>query len=52
MTSLVITDSIPLRVETPKVEVRSVAKLFAEAIVRTHNNQSISSLFDVDKDKI
>ena len=52
MTSLVITDSIPLREETPKVEVRSVAKLFAEAIVRTHNNQSISSLFDVDKDKI
>lgn len=50
--SLVVTDSIPLRGESSKIELRSVAKLFAEAILRTHNNQSISSLFDVDKDKI
>jgi len=51
LTSVVVTDSIPLRQESPKIELRSVAKLFAEAIIRTHNNQSISSLFDVDKDK-
>ena len=52
LTSLVVTDSVPLRIPSPKIEIRSVAKIFAEAIVRTHNNQSISSLFDVDKDKI
>jgi len=33
-------------VENPKIEVISVAGLFAEAIIRTHENQSISSLFD------
>jgi ribose-phosphate pyrophosphokinase len=52
LTSLVVTDSVPLRVPSSKIEIRSVAKIFAEAIVRTHNNQSISTLFDVDKDKI
>jgi ribose-phosphate pyrophosphokinase len=52
VTSVVVTDSIPLKVESSKIELRSVAKIFAEAIMRTHNNQSISSLFDVDKDKV
>ncbi|MBI3587188.1 MAG: ribose-phosphate pyrophosphokinase [Ignavibacteriales bacterium] len=50
--SLIVTDSIPLREFSPKIELRSVANIFAEAITRTYNNQSISSLFDVDKDKI
>lgn len=50
--TLVVTDSIPLREPSSKIELRSVANLFAEAITRTYNNQSISSLFDVDKDKI
>jgi len=50
--NLTVTDSIPLRQKSPKIELRSVAKLFAEAINRTHNHQSISSLFDVDKDRI
>lgn len=50
--TIMVTDSIPLRRESPKIELRSVAQLFAEAIIRTHNDQSISSLFDVDKDKI
>jgi ribose-phosphate pyrophosphokinase len=50
--TLVVTDSIPPREESTKIELRSVARLFAEAIMRTHNNQSISSLFDIDKDKI
>ena len=49
--SVVVTDSIQVRGESDKIEFRSVARLFAEAIIRTHNNQSISSLFDVDKDK-
>ncbi len=49
--SVVVTDSIQVHGESNKIEFRSVARLFAEAIIRTHNNQSISSLFDVDKDK-
>ena len=46
---LLVTDSIPLRTNSPKIEVESVARLFAEAIKRTFKNESISSLFDVDK---
>ncbi len=49
-----VTDTVPLRPEaeaTGLVEVISVAPIFAEAIKRTHSYQSISSLFDVDKDK-
>lgn len=46
---LVVTDTLPLRVESPKIEVESVAQLFAEAIKRSYKHQSISSLFDVDK---
>ena len=48
---IAVTDSIPLLTNSEKIHVRSAARLFAEAIIRTHNNQSISSLFDVDKDK-
>jgi ribose-phosphate pyrophosphokinase len=51
LTQLWVTDSLPQRVTSPKIEVRTAAKLFAEAIVRTHKNESISTLFDVDKDK-
>lgn len=47
--SLIVTDSIPVKPGAGKVEIRGAAKLFAEAILRTHNNQSISSLFDIDK---
>jgi len=46
---LLVTDTIPLKVPSPKIKVKSVAKVFAEAIRRTHENKSISSLFDVDK---
>jgi len=49
--TIAVTDSIPTMTNSEKIEVQSAAKLFAEAIIRTHNNQSISSLFDVDKDK-
>ncbi|MEK6649924.1 MAG: ribose-phosphate pyrophosphokinase [Bacteroidota bacterium] len=51
VTSIFVTDTIPLRKSAPKVDVRSTARLFAEAILRTHQNKSISSLFDIDKDK-
>ncbi len=44
---LLVTDTIPLRVPSPKIRVQSVAKVFAEAIKRTHEDKSISSLFDV-----
>ena len=52
---ILVTDTIPMREQfrqLGKVEVLTVSKLFAEAIKRTHLHQSISSLFDVDKDKI
>jgi ribose-phosphate pyrophosphokinase len=45
---LVATDTIPLRPqgqESPKIKVLSVARLLAEAIRRTHREESISSLF-------
>jgi ribose-phosphate pyrophosphokinase len=51
LTQLWVTDSLPLKKQSSKIHVRSAAKLLAEAIVRTHRNESISTLFDVDKDK-
>lgn len=51
VTSIVVTDTLQQRQPSAKIQVRSTAKIFAEAILRTHQNKSISSLFDVDKDK-
>jgi len=48
LASLVVTDTIPLRTsgqECGKIKVLSVAHLLAEAIRRTHREESISSLF-------
>jgi ribose-phosphate pyrophosphokinase len=48
LASLIVTDTIPLRVpseECSKITVLSVARLLAEAIRRTHREESISSLF-------
>ena len=48
LTSLVVTDTIPLGPagqECEKIKVLSVARLLAEAIRRTHREESISSLF-------
>ena len=44
-----VTDTIPLRQNFEKVEVISVSDLLAEAIIRTHDNRSISSLFDIER---
>lgn len=42
---LVVTDTIPLQSHSSKIKVLSVAELFAEAIKRIHDHESISSLF-------
>jgi ribose-phosphate pyrophosphokinase len=47
--TLVVTDTLPLRTASPRIEVESVSRVFAEAIKRTFKNLSISSLFDIDK---
>lgn len=51
LSKLYVTDTIPLHNELDKnkVEVISASGIFAEAIRRTYNNESISSLFDIDK---
>jgi ribose-phosphate pyrophosphokinase len=48
---LIVTDTLPLKQTCGKIKIRSTAHIFAEAILRTHRNESISSLFDIDKDK-
>ena len=42
----VTTDTVPPPEGWPELEVRSVARLFAEAIHRSHIGESVSSLFD------
>lgn len=50
ITKLYVTDSIPLKNElSKKIVVRTASGLLAEAIVRSHRNESISSLFEIDK---
>jgi ribose-phosphate pyrophosphokinase len=46
-TEVVVTDTIPLRHESPKVRVLSTASLLADVIKRAHNYESISSLFKI-----
>ncbi|UNY99568.1 ribose-phosphate pyrophosphokinase [Zhouia spongiae] len=45
LTELIVSDSIPLRQESPKVKVLSCAELFADVMHRVHHNTSISSKF-------
>jgi ribose-phosphate pyrophosphokinase len=42
---LVVTDTIPLKQDEPKIKVLSIADLFAKAIRKIHDHESISSLF-------
>ncbi len=51
LTKLFVTDSIDYRdkMQSEKIQIISAADLFAEAIRRTYNNESISSLFNIDK---
>jgi len=48
---LYVTDTIDLKNKThsEKIKILSAADLFSEAIRRTFNNESISSLFNIDK---
>ena len=48
LTELIVTDTIPLRLESDKIKVLSCSKLFARAIRNTHEYKSIAALF-VDK---
>jgi len=42
---LVVTDTIPLKKTSSKIKVLTVSHLFAKGIRKTHNHESISSLF-------
>ena len=46
ITEVVTTDTVPQPKDWPELRVRSVATLFAEAIARIHEGESVSSLFD------
>jgi len=46
---LIVSNTIPLHnLKSKKIEILDVSKLFANAIIRTNENQSISSLFKVE----
>ncbi len=49
--ALYVSDSIPLKenIKSSKIVIRTVSELFAEAIIRSNRNESISSLFEIDK---
>jgi ribose-phosphate pyrophosphokinase len=51
ITNLLVSDSINFKQvdSMEKITIVSAADIFAEAISRTHDNESISSLFDIDK---
>jgi ribose-phosphate pyrophosphokinase len=46
---LLVTDTIPLKREIHKISVVSISELISEAILRTHDNRSISTLFDIER---
>jgi ribose-phosphate pyrophosphokinase len=47
---LFVMDTLKIKEDiSPKIKVVSASELFAEALVRTYNNESISSLFNIDK---
>jgi ribose-phosphate pyrophosphokinase len=42
---LIVTDSIPIKQQSPKIRVLSCANLFADVMIRVNENKSISSKF-------
>ncbi len=51
-TEVVVTDTIPIKRNCEKITVLSTADLFAEVIHRVQNYKSISSLFNLNKQKV
>lgn len=49
ITKMFVTDTIPMKLQSEKIEIVSVAELLGEAIIRTHDNRSISSLFEIER---
>ena len=47
LTELIVSDTIPLRQQSPKIKVLTVADIFADVIEKVYNYQSISSNFIV-----
>lgn len=47
LTELIVTDTIPLKRESPKIKVLSTADLFARAITNVNEHGSIAQLFQV-----
>ncbi len=45
LTEMIVTDTIPLKQSSEKITVLTVADLFAKAIRKVHDNESISALF-------
>jgi len=45
LTELVVTNTIPLKHESSKIKVLSIAELFADVVSKVHNYESISSTF-------
>ncbi len=43
---VIVSDTIPCHWSSSKIIIHSVAEILGEAILRTHNNESISSLFE------
>ncbi|MBI5466580.1 MAG: ribose-phosphate pyrophosphokinase [Candidatus Kerfeldbacteria bacterium] len=50
ITLLAVSDSIPLKAKYQKIEVKSVANIFAKAILLSHRNKSVSRLFLENRD--
>ncbi|MDB5155990.1 MAG: prs [Mucilaginibacter sp.] len=48
LAELIVTDTIPLKHQSPKITVLSTAELFAKAIMNVNEHGSISQLFKVD----
>lgn len=48
LAELIVTDTIPLKMTSPKIKVLSTADLFARAIANVNEHGSISDLFKVD----
>ena len=45
---LVVSNTIPMKKESPKVKVLSTARMLGEVIRRVHNNESVNSLFETN----